>query len=898
MRKVLAILAALGLPVLVLAAPARVTITGQVLDPANGKPRRAVLSCKLNVAATAADGTLVTGESKVVLRPDGTIPVGWGLVPNDALSPSGTKYLCTVTALMANGKTASFPMQKQLASSPATIAFGTIPNPQYSLAQAMPAATPSFSPASGTYSNPQSVTISSATPGALLYYSTDGVCPSAWAGTAYTGAIVISSSTSLRAIAVAAGFMASACGSADYSFQAAAPTFSPAAGTYTSVQSVTLTSATPGASIYYTTDGSAPTTSSTPYTAPVSVSANVTLRAMATYPGYTDSAVNSAAYVINLPPVATPTFTPPGGSYSDTTLVTISSSTPGASIYYTTDGSTPTVLSTPYTAPVSVYETETLRAIAVHTGYVDSSASASYALPTPEIFNPVAAGCYATGTLLGSKGTALNISRASTATYRDANGAWQTCQANEIRVGFVPWQSGVPYIISERTVKQIYPTPTAPAAGTVTTALTGAHVFWVEGTGSQTISAGTAVVSSGLPCTATAASPCRFTVGTAGTLTLAAVTGSLARAQIEAMDSPTSFIATANATRANDVITFTTPTALKPDSYCIYAKAVNEQPWTLIPGNAGIITIGAKDAANWSGIWWYSGLLTAYGTVKDAATATDVSYTTVSGPYGAHDFALCNRAGTFQVYMDGVSLGSGQRQPVSHPTTSYLGVIQGTFASNLLLRDVVLTNNPIYQDRGRGVPQICMLGDSITYGFGAGANGGYPARIGRFYQPGRYNWIDYGVSGETLVQMKTRYDTWKSSCSVLTLLGGINDIRVDGTSGAATWTRARAIIDDALSRGIKVLAITTLPRKTETYVAWTQAQQDAQDAYNTSLLSYVPAVHPELYTALDLYSVMESPAGSDTLAAASGSADGIHPGDAGQTTMTTTIVPVLTPLLP
>lgn len=80
----------------------------------------------------------------------------------------------------------------------------------------------------------------------------------------------------------------------------AAPTFSPVAGTYTSVQSVTLTSA--GASaIYYTTDGSTPTTGSTLYTGPVSVGVSETIKAIATGAGLAPSNVASAAYTINLP---------------------------------------------------------------------------------------------------------------------------------------------------------------------------------------------------------------------------------------------------------------------------------------------------------------------------------------------------------------------------------------------------------------------------------------------------------------------------------------------------------------------------------------------------------------------------------------------------------------------
>jgi hypothetical protein len=88
--------------------------------------------------------------------------------------------------------------------------------------------------------------------------------------------------------------------------QAATPAFSPAAGTYISVQTVTITDTTPGVAIYYTIDGTTPTTSSTPYTGAITVSSTETIEAIATAAGYAYSSVASAAYTINLPP---PTFT-------------------------------------------------------------------------------------------------------------------------------------------------------------------------------------------------------------------------------------------------------------------------------------------------------------------------------------------------------------------------------------------------------------------------------------------------------------------------------------------------------------------------------------------------------------------------------------------------------------
>ncbi|MDR3723344.1 MAG: DUF1906 domain-containing protein [Terracidiphilus sp.] len=79
---------------------------------------------------------------------------------------------------------------------------------------------------------------------------------------------------------------------------AATPTFSPAAGTYTLPQTVTISTTTPSAVIYYTTDGTTPTTASAVYSAPVLVAATETLQAIASASGYDPSSVASAKYSI------------------------------------------------------------------------------------------------------------------------------------------------------------------------------------------------------------------------------------------------------------------------------------------------------------------------------------------------------------------------------------------------------------------------------------------------------------------------------------------------------------------------------------------------------------------------------------------------------------------------
>ena len=181
---------------------------------------------------------------------------------------------------------------------------------------------------------------------------------------------------------------------------AATPTFSVAAGTYTTIQMVTLTDTTAGTSIYYTVDGSTPTAKSTLYSGPISVGVSETINAIAAGTGFSVSPVASAAYVINLPVAATPTFSVAGGTYTTPQTVSLSDTTAGAVIYYTLDGSTPTGASASYSGPITVGVSETINAIAVVAEYSNSSVgSAVYTINLPVTATPtfsVAAGTYTT----------------------------------------------------------------------------------------------------------------------------------------------------------------------------------------------------------------------------------------------------------------------------------------------------------------------------------------------------------------------------------------------------------------------------------------------------------------------------------------------------------------------
>ena len=161
------------------------------------------------------------------------------------------------------------------------------------------AAAPVITPNGGSFATSQSVQISSSTPSATIFYTLDGSTPSP-TSTQYTAPFTISTDTTLKAIASAQGYVQSGVTSATFTFTNQVPliTFTPAAGTYLSAQSVTLADADANAKIYYTTDGSTPSSSSTLYAGPIQVSASETIKAVAIDPALLNSNIGTAAYVI------------------------------------------------------------------------------------------------------------------------------------------------------------------------------------------------------------------------------------------------------------------------------------------------------------------------------------------------------------------------------------------------------------------------------------------------------------------------------------------------------------------------------------------------------------------------------------------------------------------------
>lgn len=178
------------------------------------------------------------------------------------------------------------------------------------------------------------------------------------------------------------------------------PTASVSAGTYTSAQTVSLNDSTANVSIYYTLDGTTPTTASNLYSSPITISSSKTLKAVAIDRSGNSSGILSVSYVISNPvttpalPAVTipkPIASLPAGSYRAQLIITLTDKYPKPlRAYYTLDGSTPTIKSTPYMGFIKINSTCTLKAIAVdYAGNSSEILSNLYTIITPPA-NPVA----------------------------------------------------------------------------------------------------------------------------------------------------------------------------------------------------------------------------------------------------------------------------------------------------------------------------------------------------------------------------------------------------------------------------------------------------------------------------------------------------------------------------
>jgi len=148
-------------------------------------------------------------------------------------------------------------------------------------------------------------------------------------------------------------------------------TITPAGGSFTSIQTVTMAESIPGATIYYRASGVFNTIGFVQYTGPVSlnIGGQETITAYASETGYDQSSYTTVSFALNFPVAPVPVISPSGGVFPASQTVTITNSAPGATIYYTTDGTPATINSAIYAEPITVSTSATVAAIAAGGGY-------------------------------------------------------------------------------------------------------------------------------------------------------------------------------------------------------------------------------------------------------------------------------------------------------------------------------------------------------------------------------------------------------------------------------------------------------------------------------------------------------------------------------------------------
>lgn len=239
---------------------------------------------------------------------------------------------------------------------------------------------PTHTPWGGTFTSPQTISLSVSVSGSTIRYTTDGSSPTA-TSPVYTGPITVSTTTNIKAVAFRSGWTQSPSSTSTYTINygtLAAPTFSAGTGTYEGSVNVGL-SAEPGTTIRYTTNGSEPTSASAFYTQPLTVSATTTLKAKAFQLDHTPSSTTTATYTIQAAP---PILTLATGEYAPGDSVSIIGTDGSATIRITLTGLDPTSADPVAASGASLFIGNfTLKARAFKAGCLDSSVvSATYSL--------------------------------------------------------------------------------------------------------------------------------------------------------------------------------------------------------------------------------------------------------------------------------------------------------------------------------------------------------------------------------------------------------------------------------------------------------------------------------------------------------------------------------------
>lgn len=207
------------------------------------------------------------------------------------------------------------------------------------------------------------LTITCSQSDAKIYYTLDGTEPTA-SSKLYTGPIKIDHNATIKAIAIGGELANSYVASYKIdSYVVEAPVI-----TYTNLH-INITTPTADAKIYYTLDGTDPTEKSALYTGPIALTQNCTVKAIALRDNYHDSPVTTYQLNVDNLICGVPTFKRTGNRLE------LSTTTQGADIYYTTDGTEPTIESAKYEKVIDIQHNAVIKAITAMDGHITSKSA-------------------------------------------------------------------------------------------------------------------------------------------------------------------------------------------------------------------------------------------------------------------------------------------------------------------------------------------------------------------------------------------------------------------------------------------------------------------------------------------------------------------------------------------
>lgn len=308
----------------------------------NYPPKPVMSSLENGIYIGGQDMNLTASEGDIYYTLDGSLP--------NYLS---TKYTIPVKLLKSS-------IVKAVVYNSSTKLYSTVK--EYNITINKPAPPTSNVP-SGRYEDIINVSLSSPDSNEIIY-TLDGSDPST-SGIWFAGSIKIDKPVTLKAGSIKNGVMSDVnTFSYDIDLKPKTPQASVNPGRYDTIQTIALSSQSPNTELFYTTDGSIPSSLSNKYINAITLNQPTTIKAIAVNKYGFSSDIASFTYEILIKPEK-PDIETTAGVYYTPVNIKISSQTMESTIYYTLDGTNPTIYSTKYLSEFTLDRTSTVKAISV-----------------------------------------------------------------------------------------------------------------------------------------------------------------------------------------------------------------------------------------------------------------------------------------------------------------------------------------------------------------------------------------------------------------------------------------------------------------------------------------------------------------------------------------------------